>query len=88
MKYADFVREVQRFFDEFFQKMDAQVRNAVGKDWGRVQLDKNQLMREHQTTKESFQQKIDALSKKPQFPRDWNTISELWKKCLEDPNQN
>ncbi len=88
MKYADFVREVQKFFAAFFQKMDIQIQNAVGKDWGRVQLDKNQLIKEHQTTKERFQQKIHALSQNPEFPRDWDTISVLWEKCLEELSQN
>ena len=88
MKYTDFIEEVQRFFHAFFQAMDIQVQDAVRKDWGRVQLDKNQLMKNHSITKEGFQQKIDVLSKSPQFPRDWDNISALWQKCLKERNQD
>ena len=84
LQYADFVQEVQRFYDAFFQKMDVQVQNAVEKDWGKIQLDKNQLIKNHQLAKEGFQQKINALSHTPKFPRNWNQILPLWQKCLDE----
>ncbi|MBR1527904.1 MAG: hypothetical protein IJ642_01230 [Oscillospiraceae bacterium] len=84
MQYADFIAEVQRFYTSFFQAMDVQVQNAVDKNWGNIQLDKPQLVKEHQTRKEGFQQKIQSLSNPPAFPRDWNQISALWKNCLDD----
>ncbi len=84
LPYADFVQKVQRFFDAFFLEMDKQVDSAVRKDWGTVQFDKEELVKHHQFSREAFQQKIDALSKNPQFPRDWNQISVLWQKCLDE----
>lgn len=84
MPYTDFVEEVQRFYHAFFAQMDKQVDFAVQKDWKDIHLDKQKLQKSHQLNKVSFQQKIDALSHPPAYPRDWQYILSLWQKCLDN----
>ena len=88
MPYADFVKEVQRFYDAFFMKMNEQVKSAVQKDWKEVCVDKQELLKSHRLNREVFQQKIDALSRPPAHPRDWNQILSLWQKCLDELQKN
>lgn len=84
MPYTDFIKEVQRFYDAFFMQMDKQVNTAVRKDWKDVYVDKQKLLKHHQLNKETFQQKINMLSRPPARPRDWNQILSLWQKCLDE----
>lgn len=59
--YREFVSEVKRFFAEFREKMDEQVKRALEKDWGEVKVDKEYLVRENAERKIGFEQKTAKL---------------------------
>lgn len=61
MLYNDFVTEVNRFFAEFYKKMDEQVKRALEKDWGEIRVDKEYLVRENAERKIGFDQKLSLL---------------------------
>lgn len=61
MPYCDFAAEVKRFFAEFYEKMDEQVKRALDKDWGEIAVDKEYLVRENAERKIGFDQKLSLL---------------------------
>lgn len=61
MPYKDFADEVKRFFAEFYDKMDEQVKRALDKDWGEIAVDKEYLVRENAERRISFDQKLSQL---------------------------
>lgn len=61
MPYSGFVTEVKRFFAEFYEKMDKQVKRALKKDWGEIRVDKEYLVRENAERKIGFDQKLSLL---------------------------
>lgn len=61
MPYDEFVREVKRFFAEFFDEMDAQVKRALDKEWEDIAVDKEYLIRENAERKIGFGQKLALL---------------------------
>lgn len=83
LPYGDFVSEVKRFFNEFFEKMDEQVDKALKKDWGRVALDKKRLAEENRERREGFEQKISLL-KKATEATDWDKKLALYKKMCSE----
>lgn len=79
--YEDFAHEARRFFGEFFRKMDDQVRKALQKDWGRVRLDKEYLVRENKERREGFEQKLSLLDGDRVMP-DGDAVEERFEKML------
>lgn len=61
MPYCDFTAEVKRFFAEFYENMDEQVKRALKKDWGEIKVDKEYLVRENAERKIGFDQKLSFL---------------------------
>lgn len=61
MPYDYFVDEVKRFFAEFHQKMDEQIKQALDKDWGEIAIDKEYLVRENAERKIGFSKKLSQL---------------------------
>lgn len=82
--YKDFVSEVVRFFDSFFLAMDQQVQLALEKDWVKVHLDKEYLIKEHRDRRNNFYAYIGLLSQKTAKGTDWKKISNLYDKMLLD----
>ena len=83
LPYSDFISEIRRFFEEFFDKMDEQVKKALEKDWGTVRLDKNRLQEEHKERREGFYQKIALLDEDIQ-KTDWDKIGSLYDKMRSE----
>ena len=83
LPYVDFVSEVERFFNEFFEKMDMQVERSLKKDWGKVALDKKRLAEENKERREGFKQKISLLKKAPKIT-DWEKKISLYKKMCKE----
>lgn len=81
LPYSDFISEIRRFFGEFFEKMDEQVKKALEKDWGIVRLDKKRLAEEHKERREDFYQKIALLDEDIQNT-DWDKIIVLFDKMM------
>lgn len=61
MPYNQFAAELKRFFNEFYDKMDEQVRSALERDWGEIAVDKEYLVRENAERKIGFDQKLSRL---------------------------
>lgn len=78
MPYEEFVASVKEFFERFFTAMDEQVRKAVAKDWGEVQLDKARLADENEERKQRFCHEIFFLENPPDST-DWNRIIALYR---------
>lgn len=83
LPYSDFVSEIQRFFGEFFDKMDEQVQKALEKDWGGVRLDKARLEQEHKERREGFYRKT-ALLDEDIRKTDWDKITGLYDKMRKE----
>ncbi len=84
LDYKDFVAEVIRFFDSFFLAMDKQVSLALSKDWGNIHLDKKRLVEEHQQRRKTFYQCINLLTQDITEVTDWEKISRLYSKMIND----
>ncbi|MDP8080358.1 DUF5984 family protein [Phocoenobacter skyensis] len=41
INYADFVKEVKHFYNEFIDQMEQQILNAINTDWGHLSIAKN-----------------------------------------------
>lgn len=84
LPYADFVVEVKRFFEEFYATMDKQVETALQTDWdntpdwGRVNLDKKYLAKEHKERKDGFRRAV-ALLDENVSTTDWSKVEEMSK---------
>lgn len=61
LPYCVFAAEVKRFFAEFYEKMNEQVKRALKKDWGEIRVDKEYLVRENAERKTGFDQKLSLL---------------------------
>lgn len=83
ISYKEFVTETKRFFEAFFISMDKQVNNALLKDWGKIELDKESLVKENQERKQIFRHKLSFLDDTPQ-ETDWQKIFELYRKMKND----
>lgn len=83
LKYNDFVDEAERFFNSFFISMDEQVELSVLKDWGKVELDKDGLIKENNERKLVFKQKLSLLHCQTDTFTDWSSIESLFKKMME-----
>lgn len=83
LPYADFVSEVKRFFHEFYAAMDKQVETSLQMDWdntpawGKVNLDKKYLAKEHKERKKGFDREIALLDENVSVT-DWNKVEEMF----------
>lgn len=91
LPYADFVSEVKRFFEEFYAAMDKQVETALQTDWdntpdwGKVNLDKKYLSKEHKERKEGFSQAVSLLDEEISAT-DWSKVEEILKIMKKELN--
>ncbi len=83
LRYRDFIKEVNRFFDEFFVKMDDQVTAALSKDWGTVYVDKERLVKENRERREGFKQSLELLVEDCLIT-DWSKPFELYDKLCRE----
>lgn len=83
LPYDTFVKSVYEFFDAFFVAMDQQVENALARDWGKVELDKEQLAKEHPMRKETFYKDL-AFLKNPSTQTNWDEVLFYYKKMKKD----
>lgn len=83
LPYSDFTVEVNRFFGEFYKRMDEQVRRAIERNWREVEVDKTRLAEENEERKEGFNQKLALLSEDCR-KTDWERIDELFEKMKKE----
>lgn len=79
--YTDFTAEVSRFFNEFYNSMDEQVRQAIERNWHEV--DKTRLAAENKERREGFDQKLALLSEDCR-KTDWEKVDALFKKMEKE----
>lgn len=79
MKYIDFVNEVEDFGKRFFSAMQDQVKIAVEKDWGAVDLNKPRLIEEQQERIIEFEDTTLLLKNKPNKSTNWDLVRSLIK---------
>lgn len=85
MEYSDFVENVKTFGKAFFKAMDTQVEQALNKEWANINLDKEQLAKEHIKRKEEFNASFSLLSlDTPPKETDWNTIENLYNRMCRE----
>lgn len=78
LKFVDFVKQVELFRDSFFEKMDAQVASAIQKEWGAIELDKENLIREHAERREDFHRSLSVLKGEIWQETNWTEILDLY----------
>jgi hypothetical protein len=84
MNYMEFIEHVKDFQKRFFESMDNQVALALEKDWGKVQIDKVFLEKEHADRKEQFQTQINRLESVSGNSSDWKQITELYERMKKE----
>ncbi len=84
MSYVEFVEHVKDFQAKFFESMDYQVALALEKDWGKIQIDKVFLKKEHADRKEKFQIQINKLDGVSENSSDWKQITELYERMKRE----
>ncbi len=84
MKYSDFVKEVSRFYEAFTADMDKQVENVRDNGISGVYVDIPGLCRENEMRKEGFEQKLGFLKSGSNSKTDWNKISELYNRMMNE----
>ncbi len=77
--YDEFVLAIINFFDAFSRDMDKQVENAVTKEWGGIELDKQRLKKENEERKIGFLQDI-AFLKASCNNTDWDKVMLFYSK--------
>lgn len=82
--YIDFIHEIKDFGERFFKKMDHQVELAIEKNWGAIQIDKEQLTREHAERKEEFNEQVSLLDHPARFNTDWDMVTELYESMQKE----
>lgn len=84
MKYSDFVNEVFRFYKAFETDMDKQVEIVRDNGIPGVYVDVLGLCRENELRKEEFEQKLGFLKSGSNSKTDWNKISELYNRMMNE----
>lgn len=79
MPYEEFISSVTFFLHSFFDAMDEQVENAVKRDWGSIELDKQRLLEENEKRKSDFLGAIDLLKNTDEYT-DWDKVMALYEK--------
>lgn len=82
--YHDFVKEVERFYHDFYNKMNQQVENAVLKDWKNVEIDKKRLKEENVQRQEIFNQAINMLKQENGNKTDWENMMLIYDKMISE----
>lgn len=84
MNYSDFIKEVSRFYEAFTVDMDKQVENVRDNGISGVYVDIPGLCRENEMRKEGFEQKLGFLKSGSNSKTDWNKISELYNRMMNE----
>lgn len=78
-EYRAFIAAIEDFFERFFAAMDGQVERAVRRDWGKIELDKSALVKEHADRRREFAEAAALLVGAP-HAADWDGILSLYAK--------
>lgn len=81
MSYDAFLREVRSFVKSFFDAMEQQVITSIAKDWGNVELDKQDLAREQAERRLECERILESLNKPAPFT-DWSATERAIRELL------
>lgn len=88
MPFDAFVLSVTDFLNSFLEAMDQQVEEAVKRDWGSIELDKQRLLEENEERKSDLLKQVALLKDTDEYT-DWDKIMALYEKMKQevDPPQ-
>jgi hypothetical protein len=84
MKYSDFIDEVKKFGQNFFEAMDKQIELTLGKDLQGIKVDKERLLEEHKERKQEFDKNLFFLEQETNDEADWTGIDKLYKRMKNE----
>ncbi len=84
MNYSDFVNEVKKFGQNFFEEMDNQIELTLAKDWGDIKVDKARLKEEHKERKQEFYKNLFFLEQETNDETDWIGIDKLYERMINE----
>ncbi|WP_226789855.1 DUF5984 family protein [Flagellimonas hadalis] len=84
MEYTGFVQKIKSFGQSFFAEMGEQIRLAVEKDWGKVELDKQWLVEEHEGRIDEFYFSLALLEQEAEYRTDWAGIKKLFDRMTNE----
>ena len=64
--------------------MGEQIRLAVEKDWGKVELDKQWLVEEHEGRIDEFYSSLALLEQEAEYRTDWTGIKKLFDRMTNE----
>lgn len=79
MSYEEFITSVTDFFNSFFKAMDKQIEDAIKKEWGSIELDKQRLILENEERKSDFFNQIRLLKDNGE-QTNWGRVMTLYDK--------
>lgn len=84
MNYSDFVNEVKKFGQAFFEAMDKQIELTIAKEWGNVKVDKGRLVEEHKERKQEFDKNLSFMEQELEDTSNWTEIEELYQRMKSE----
>lgn len=84
MDYSDFIQNIKAFATSFFFEMGKQIDLAIEKDWGKVKIDKQRLVKEHQERKDHFYSSIALLEQETENKTNWIEITTLFNRMKNE----
>ncbi len=84
MNYSDFINEVKKFGQNFFETMDKQIELTLTKDWGNIKVDKSNLVEEHKERKLEFNKNLFFLEQETKDETDWAAIEKLYERMKNE----
>lgn len=83
LSYGGFVWAVEDFFERFCAEMNIQTETALKKNWKKIFVDKQNLVKENECRKSVFSQCISSL-KTNGTVTDWDKITALYSKMINE----
>jgi hypothetical protein len=82
--YTKFKQKIKTFGQSFFSEMGKQVELSVEKDWGKVKIDKQQLVKNHQEKKDDFYYVLAFLEQETKYKTNWIEVKTLFDRMTNE----
>lgn len=83
MSFEEFISSVTDFLNSFFEAMEKQIEDAVEKEWGSIQLDKQRLILENEERKSDLFNQINLLKNNDEYTN-WGRVMALYDKMEQE----
>jgi len=84
ISYSEFIENVKRFGEQFFDAMSNQIQLTLTKEWGEVKVDKVRLVEEHKERKLEFEKRLSFFEREVKDEINWEEIDELYKRMIDE----